>query len=75
MWREPQINDQGTEMLVKSADLIDEDFNKKGVAAGTVVFHDPVKGFEAICATWCNYQDHYHTTEIGGDFFVAEIPS
>lgn len=47
--------DEGTEMLVKSDELIDEDFNEEGIAVGTV------GSWGATCAVWDGYQDRYYT--------------
>lgn len=69
-WRQPVDTDEGTEMLVRSPQLVDEDFNPNGISAGTIL---PGDGDEkiAVCATWCNYQDHYHTTVLSHGMFLV----
>lgn len=74
-WRKPVDADEGTEMLVKSPLLIDADYNTKGISAGSIL---PGSGSDkiALCATWCNHQDHYHTTELqAGTFLVRALVS
>jgi hypothetical protein len=73
VWKVPADADEGTEMLVKSPHLVDEDYNPLGISAGII---SPGSGNEkiALCATWCNYQDHYHTTELpAGTFLVRAL--
>lgn len=72
-WRPPVETDQGTEVLVQSDALIDEDFNVAGVCIGTIT--QGPRGFQAVCATWCDHQDHYHTTEIKLPFQVHPLPN
>jgi len=73
-WREPEIpTDCGQERLVRSTQLVDEDYCPNGVCVATV--NEDVDGqMYAICATWCGYQDHWHTTEIKEPFEVLEMP-
>ncbi len=67
VWRQyGEGPDEGTEMLIKSDALIDEDFNEDGIAVGTV------GSWGATCAVWNNYQDCYDTKHLEpGTFLVA----
>lgn len=71
-WRTPERDDEGVELLIKSDDLIDEDFCPNGVGIGVVVHHD---GWAATCPKWCNYHNEYHTIEITGPFLVMALPN
>lgn len=67
-WRDYTQADEGTEMLVQSKLLIDEDYNEQGVCVGTV------GSWGAICAVWYDPQDWYNTKNLDpGTFKVAPV--
>lgn len=71
-WRDVRGADEGQELFVKSLSLADADFNKGGVAVGTIFKGDP--HMYALCAVWSDPQDCYITKEINAPFRVHELP-